>query len=337
MSENGRKKLSVTQLFKIQAAATIIIVAPQIVLGAFLVFVAAGETYSQFTAIGFVATVYFAFIAFLPAGTLFGARLEFIRGNVAGQPNEQSGATQPIANPLLHTLPLGLMVAAALTGIVAALVYGLNWRPSPAATTLFALLFAIPYVVIVRRTIFRDIEGLAAMQPPQGERVAPRSSHVWAMYIIPNIVFQSIIAVSLAVRTFSHEADLIADRAGPGFVPVEALVPDFAITFAVICCFTFLGAVAHAASDIYEGTFSAGGRGRGINGFLYFLLLLLMGIALGFVVAVVATILKIAVMPFAIALLLKFFVICLAVHTACWLAIGWVRKRWNDRVQKAAA
>jgi len=336
MSSQTHQKYSVTQLFKQQVVITFVLVAILIVLGALLVFVLSGEDYTQFTAVGFIATVYFSFIVFLPAGTLFGARAEFAKGTVAVEPSERTGATEPIANPWLSTVPLGLLSAAVLTGIVCALVYGLNWKPSPVVTTLVSMLFVIPYVLIVRRDIFRDIEGLAAIHPLQGKHVASKNLHIWATYIIPNIIFQAIINLALANRSFSHAAGLIADRVGPGMVPMQALVPDFAITFMFVCSFTFLGAIAHTASDMYEGEFSYGGRGRGINGLVYFGLLLLMGVGLGIVVAAAATAFKIAVVPFAVAMLLKFLVVCLSVYAACWLAIGWTGKRFNEAVQKSA-
>src|SRR6202042_519234 len=127
-----------------------------------------------------------------------------------------------------------------------------------------------PYAIIVRLDIFRDIEGMTTAGPFKGKRVTSKAGHIWMYYVLPNLAFQAIINLPLAVRGFSHAAALVADRAGPGMVPVAALVPDFAITFMFVCGFTFLGVVAHTAADMYEGEFSYSGKARGINGFLYF-------------------------------------------------------------------
>ena len=77
-----------------------------------------GEAYSQWTVVGFFATVFFAFIVFLPAGTLFAARAEFAKGKVQIREEEKTGAVAPIANPLLKTAPLGVAFAAVGTAIV---------------------------------------------------------------------------------------------------------------------------------------------------------------------------------------------------------------------------
>ena len=78
------KKLSVDQLFWEQVALTFIVVAVMIACGALLTFKVTGEEYSQWTVVGFFATVFFAFIVFLPAGTLFAARAEFAKEKVRG-------------------------------------------------------------------------------------------------------------------------------------------------------------------------------------------------------------------------------------------------------------
>ena len=76
--------------------------------------------------------------------------------------DEKTGALAPIANPLLATAPLGVAFAAVGAAIAYALVYGGGWMPSPLVTTLASLVFVVPYAIIVRLNIFRDIEGLAA-------------------------------------------------------------------------------------------------------------------------------------------------------------------------------
>jgi hypothetical protein len=328
------KRSSVSQLFVQQVAINFIVIAILLVIAAFLVFRVQGEDYTQLTVVGFIASVFFSFVMFLPASTLFACRAELAQGKVVVYDAEKNGAKEPIARPYPTTVPLGFAAALVCTGIVCAIVYGTGWTPSPAATTLISMLFVVPYAIIVRHYVFRDIEGLMAVAPFKGKRVASKTSHIWISYILPNLVFQAIINMPLAVRGFSHAAALIADRAGPGMVPVAALVPDFAITFMFVCGFTFLGVVAHTAADMYEGEFSYSGKARGINGFLYFVFILLMGAAVGVVVAVVAQALGIVILSFAASLVLKALVVLLSVYVACRLGVGWMGKKFNDAVAR---
>src|SRR5271166_2573650 len=321
------------RLLKEQVAITFVVVALIIAAGAYLVFKVDGAQYTQFTSLAFVATCFFSFVAFLPAGTLFASRAEFAKGRVAIAADEKTGATVPIADPWSKTVPLGLALAAVCSAVFGALVYGLGWTPSPLVTTLVAFLFVVPYAYIVRSNIFRDIEGFAAVGAMRGQRVTSTSAHVWMSYIIPNVVFQAIINMPLANRGFSHAMSLIADKA-PGMVPVQALVPDFAITFMFVCCFTFLGVAAHAVSDLYQGTFKYSGKGHAINGLLYFGILLLMGVGLGAVVAGVATVLQVAIVTLPVALLLKFLVVFLSVYVACRLGVGWTGRKFNEAMSQ---
>ena len=281
----AEKKLSVTHLFWEQVAVNFVVVAVLIAMGALLTFNVMGEEYSEWTVVGFFATVFFAFIVFLPAGTLFAARAEVAKDKVEVQENEKTGALAPIASPLFATAPLGVAFAAVGTAIVYWLVYQMGWMPSPLVVTLASLLFVVPYALIVWLNIFRDIEGFKAQGAFRGKAVASKAQHIWMTYVIPNLVFQAIINMPLAWRGFSHIAATIADKVGPGLVPVAALGPDFAITFMFVCNFTFLAVVMHTASDMWEGEMSYSGKARGINGFLYFGLMLLMGVALGILFA----------------------------------------------------
>ncbi len=326
------KKSSVTRLFWEQVAVNFIVVAVLIALGALLTFKVMGEEYSEWTVVGFFATVFFAFIVFLPAGTLFAARAEVAKDKVEVQKDEKTGALAPIANPLLATAPLGVVLAAVGTAIVYWLVYRMGWMPSPVVATLASFLFVIPYAVIVRLNIFRDIEGFAAQGAFRAKAVASKTQHIWMTYIIPNLVFQSIINLPLAWRGFSHLAAAIADKVGPGLVPVAALGPDFAITFMFVCNFTFLAVIMHTASDMWEGEMSYSGKARGINGFLFFILILLMGVALGILVALIPPLTGVMVVSFGTAMVLKFLVVFLSVYVACWLGVGWMGKKFNDAV-----
>ena len=328
MSEPS-KKLSVNQLFWEQVALNFIVVAVLIALGALLTFKVMGEEYSAWTVVGFFATVFFAFIVFLPAGTLFAARAEFAKDKVQIREDEKTGAIAPIANPLLATAPLGVAFAAVGTAIVYALVYWGGWMPSPLVTTLASLLFAIPYAIIVRLNIFRDIEGLAAQGAFRARAVASKTRHIWMTYVVPNVVFQTIICLPLGYRGFSHAASLIPDNAA-GIVPVAALASDFAITFMFVCGFTFLAVMAHTASDMFEGEMSYSGKARGINGFLFLILILLMGVGLGILTALVPPVTGVATVSFGLAMVLKFLVVFLSVYAACRLGVGWTGKKFND-------
>ena len=326
------KKSSVSHLFWQLVAVNFIVVAVLIACGALLVFKVMGEEYSEWTVVGFFATVFFAFIVFLPAGTLFAARAEVAKDKVQVRADEKTGALAPIASPLLATAPLGVALAAVGTAIVYWLVYDMGWMPSPLVITLASLLFVVPYAVIVWLNIFRDIEGYAAQGAFRAKAVASKTQHIWMTYIIPNLVFQAIINMPLAWRGFSSAAAMIADKAGPGLVPVAALGPDFAITFMFVCNFTFLAVMAHTASDMWEGEMSYSGKARGINGFLFFGLILLMGVALGILFALIPPLTGVAVVSFGTAMVLKFLVVFLSVYVACRLGVGWMGKKFNDAV-----
>ncbi len=328
----ANNKLSVRQLFWEQVALNFTVVAVLIALGALLTFKVMGEEYSEWTVVGFFATVFFAFIVFLPAGTLFAARAEFAKGKVEIRADEKTDAFAPIANPLLRTAPLGVAFAAAGTAIVYALVYWGGWLPSPLVTTLASLVFVVPYAIIVWLNIFRDIEGLAAQGAFRAKAVESKTRHVWLTYIILNLVFQAIINLPLGYRGFSYAAAVIEDKVGPGIVPVAALAPDFAITFMFVCSFTFLAVMAHTASDMFEGEMSYSGKARGINGLLFFILILLMGVALGIVFALIPAVTGVSVVSFGTAMVLKLLVVLLSVYAACKLGVGWMGKKFNDAV-----
>ena len=145
-------------------------------------------------------------------------------------------------------------------------------------------------------------------------------------------MFQSIINLPLGYRGFSHAAAAISDQAGPGVVPAAALAPDFAITFMFVCSFTFLAVMAHTASDMFEGEMSYSGKARGINGFLFFVLILLMGVGLGIVFALVPPVIGVETVSFGLAMVLKFLVVFLSVYAASRLGVGWMGKKFNDAV-----
>jgi predicted histidine transporter YuiF (NhaC family) len=90
---------------------------------------------------------------------------------------------------------------------------------------------------------------------------------------------------------------------------------------------------------MYEGEMSYAGKARGINGFLFFIFILLIGVGLGAAFAVIPPIMGVAAVSFGVAMALKFLVVFLSVFVACRLGVGWMGKKFNDAVahQMAAA
>ena len=60
---------------------------------ALLAFKVIGQEYSQWTVVGRIATVFFAVVVFLPAGTLLASRAEFAKGSVEIAADEMSLAS----------------------------------------------------------------------------------------------------------------------------------------------------------------------------------------------------------------------------------------------------
>lgn len=177
---------------------------------------------------------------------------------------------------------------------------------------------------------------MAAQAALHGKPVASKTRHIWLTYVIPNLIFQLIINLPLGYRGFSHAASLIPDNAA-GVAPAVALAPDFAITFMFVCSFTFLAVMAHTASDMYEGEMSYSGKARGINGFLFFALILLMGVGLGVLFALVPPVTDVETVSFGLAMVLKFLVVFLSVTVACRWGVGWMGKKFNDAVANKIA
>ena len=115
------------------------------------------------------------------------------------------------------------------------------------------------------------------------------------------------------------------------------MAPDFAITFMFVCGFTFLAVMAHTAADMYEGEFTYSGKAHGINGFLFFVLILLMGVALGIVFALIPPVTGIQTVSIGLSMVLKFLVVFVSVYAACRLGVGWMGKKFNDAAAMAAA
>jgi hypothetical protein len=83
---------------------------------------------------------------------------------------------------------------------------------------------------------------------------------------------------------------------------------------------------------MYEGEMSYSGNARGINGFLFFILIVLMGVGLGAPFAVIPPIVGVETVSLGVAMALKFLVVFLSVYVACRLGVGWMGKKFNDAV-----
>ncbi|MBN2225719.1 MAG: hypothetical protein JW765_13700 [Deltaproteobacteria bacterium] len=330
---SGHEKSGIKKLFISQVILSFIVITVLIILGGVLVFNVMGKDYTQFTVMGFLATVFFAFIVFQPNGTLFAARVELIREKAEAKKEEKTSATAPIANPLLKTAIPGIIAATGSTGIMAAIIYGLDWTPSPVVTVLLSMVFVIPLAIIIRIYIYDDISGMAAAGPFSAKSVTSKGGYIWSYYILPTFVMQLIINMPLANRGFSIEAA----KDAASLVPTAAMALDYAVTFMFICNFVFLAVSTYALSDMYVGKFSYTGKARGINGFVYFLLMLLMGGVLGVVFAGITAVLGIEKASFPVALAGKFLTVLLSVYLGCRLAVGWTGKRFNDAVAKKMA
>jgi hypothetical protein len=325
---SGHKKLGIKKLFFTQVILSFVVIAVLIILGGVLVFNIMGKDYTQFTVLGFLSTVFFAFIVFQPNGTLFAARAELIREKAEANKEEKTSAKAPIANPLLRTVVPGTIAAAGTTGIMAATIYGLHWTPSPVVTVLMSLVFVIPFAIIVRIHIYDDISGLATAGPFSAKPVPSKGRYIWANYILPTFVMQLIINMPLANRGFSMEAA----RDAASMVPTPAMALDYAVTFMFICNFVFLAVSTYTLSDMYMGKYGYTGRAKGINGFLYFILMLLMGAGLGILFGGITAMLGVEKASFPVALAGKFLTVFVSVYMGCRLAVGWTGKRFNDAV-----
>ena len=147
--EKANEKMSVGRLFWEQVALNFVVVAVLIACGALLTFKVMGEEYSEWTVVGFFATVFFAFIVFLPAGTLFAARAEFAKDKVevrAGREDRRARADRQSA-PCDCAFGRGPRRSRNGHRLFARL--SLGWMPSPLIATLASLLFVVPYAVIV--------------------------------------------------------------------------------------------------------------------------------------------------------------------------------------------
>jgi len=337
MPEIKEKKLTVARVLTIQALASFIVIGILILLGAWLVFKVMGTEYTKFTVMGFVAAVYMSFIVFQPAGTLFAARKELIEGKIILP--ESTKTACPVINPWKRTLPLSVTAGLICTAVALLAIHWSKTLPTPGMTVLISLLYVIPYYFITRKFIEEDLLSLAVNGPGSGTSVSQKV-YFWGTFILPNIIFQSIINLPLANRGFSHEAAKLA-QAMPGMVgavPLPAVAADLTITFMFVCNFTFLAAATYTLSGIYQGIISLEGlrKGKGIHGFLFFLIMLAMGIVAGFLYALMMGVAGMKVMPFTVAVLSKFCMVIIAVYLGSRMALGWTAKKVRAHIAAAS-
>lgn len=338
MGESDVKKHSIKQVFITQAVVSFIVIGILVVLGALLVFRVMGTEYTHFTAISFISVVYFSFIMLQPAGTLFAARVDFIKEKVAIDESEED-SPGALRNPWIQTVPAGFLAAFLCSLGIAVLVSGTGWKPSPAVITVLALLYVIPYYLITKRYITDDLVALAKAGPLSGQPVRSKSAYFWGAYIFPNLVLQFIINGALGNRGFSHEAAKLQQQMPDlvGMVPSLAVGADLAITFMFVCNFTFLATCTYVISDMYRGRYTYEGTARGIHGFLYFIIMLLMGVAVGIVYIAGTAALGIKIIPFWAAMVSKFSLVFIAVYLGARLSLGWTGKRFNEAAAEAMA
>ena len=336
MRESESKRLSVGKVLAIQVIVSFVVIGILLAAAGILVFQVMGKDYSQFTVMGFIATTYLAFITFQPAGTLFAARKELIEGKVELTQDDMKAAGKQVRSPWQQTLPLGFFIALLSTAVVAAIFLGTGWTPTPVVAVLLALLYVIPHYIVTRRYIRSDLATMAAVGLGSSPPVASQRCYFWGAYVFPNLIFQGIINGALGNRAFSQEM-LKSARYGSeyidiGLISTAAVGLDLAVTFMFVCNFTFLGTIMYVISDMYQGKFTYEGNARGINGFLYFIIMMLMGLGIGILHIFSLHAMGVAYMSFAQAMLAKFAIVFVAVSLGAGLAMGWTGKRVNDAV-----
>jgi hypothetical protein len=341
MAETKKKKLGVNQVLAVQVVVSFVVIAILIVVGGLLVFRVMGTEYTQFTVAGFIATVYMAFITFQPAGTLFAARKELIEGKVELSAGGDTGGDRPVGNPWLMTLPVSFPIALFCTAIVVGIIYGTGWTPRPRITLALSLLYVIPHYLITSRFIGQDLTRLAAKGLGAYAGVISKKGYFWKTYILPNFIFQLIINCPIANRGF-HQEMLKLSRELPnlqGLLPVKAVVVDHVITFMFVCNFTFLAAIMYTISGFYLGiiTLDGLGKGKGIHGFLYFLIMLFMGIVLGILYGLAFNVAGVENISFAAGMISKVVCVFISVYLGSYLAMGWTAKKIRAHMEAQAA
>ncbi|MGC9324844.1 MAG: hypothetical protein ACP5G0_08885 [Desulfomonilia bacterium] len=331
MSDKSGKKFSVGQVLGIQTAVSFGVIAVLVVLAGLLVFHVMGTDYTRFTVVGFVSTVYLAFIVFQPAGTLFAARKEFIEGKVILHPEASHTGERIARNPWLSTLPASIPIAFLSVSIIVSIIYGFGWTPVPVLAVAISLLYVVPHYLITHRFIRQDLECIAQQGAQFTSEKNTITGHVWGNYVLTNFIFQSVINIPLGNRAFSQEMLRLSAEYPDlsGLVPAAAVGVDLAVTFMFVCNFTFLAATLYTISDMYLGILpvTIAGKGKGINGFLYFLIMIFMGFVLGAIYGLLFNCTGYEHISFEVAILSKVLCVFFAVYLGSRLGMGWTAKK----------
>ena len=123
-----------------------------------------------------------------------------------------------------------------------------------------------------------------------------------------------------------------------GVLPVKAVVADLAVTFMFVCNFTFLEAIMYTISGFFLGiiTFEGIGKRKGIHGFLYFLIMLTMGIVVGILYGLAFGVAGFENIPFAAAMISKVVCVFIAAYLGSHMAMGWTARKIKAHMETQA-
>ncbi len=329
-------RLKVGQALFANVVASFFAIGILIMLGKILVFDIMGKEYSRLTVIGFIGAVYLSFITFQPANTLFGVRKMILDGTV-DVPLPASRDIR-VRNPWSMTIPASFLVSFLITCISAVIIYHSDRIPSPAATSLMALLYVFPHYLLAQRFVEQDAASFTFSEPAPA--ASSRMRHFWIAYFLPNFTFQMIFNIPLAFRGFFPGDLLLSSRVfdTARVVPIAILGVDLTMTFILICNFTFLAVSMCAASDMHRGTLPGNEKyGQGpMHGFACFLVMLTTGLLAGgaYVFTVHAT--GHDQVSFLSALLVKVVCVFLAVYSGARFAMEWTAEKASTGIAVSA-
>ncbi len=256
-------------------------------------------------------------------------------------PQEALADAGPVMSPWRRTLPVSFIIALICTALIWGIIYGTGWTPRVRYTLLISFLYVIPHYFITRAYIAQDLASVAAKGLGALAGKVSGRAYFWSTYVLPNLVFQLIINLPIANRGFSNEvAKLSREVAGiQGLVPVKAVAVDLAITFMFVCNFTFLASIMYTISGVYMGVISleSAGKGKGIHGFLFFLIMLLMGAVLGVLYGLAFGLAGMENISFASAMVSKVLCVFIGVYLGAYMAMGWTLKKVRAHIQAQGA
>jgi hypothetical protein len=106
-----------------------------------------------------------------------------------------------------------------------------------------------------------------------------------------------------------------------------------------VCNFTFLASIMYTISGVYMGVISleSAGKGKGIHGFLFFLIMLLMGAVLGVLYGLAFGLAGMENISFASAMVSKVLCVFIGVYLGAYMAMGWTLKKVRAHIQAQGA